>query len=427
MEVDYEAIPEILLYTIGFFLVYFFCYKRYIYSILDPLFIYIFTLSFSSVLVTSILSDRPAYMAHFFLCHAFLFIGFSLTIYLLRGYKHQTLAIAMPIKFFDYETLRLVVYALFFFYFLANVVLFYTTGFALLSDDPTIAKVENFTNGFGIIRKINFSIGSFITAGLLFFILTESRWLDISFLFIVIVLTGLEGSKSSLIRILITFILLVNHEFFRHRKDITSKIKLLLPVGIIAVFGIFLTVLFKENTDSDQVVFSFVRRLLYGADSILYFYLPVNEQYFAAFNFWQFPGHLLDQILGFLRILTPGEAFGNVMVINAFPNHTGTVVGPNTPYYIEGQIFFGYYGAFAYSLFVGFCYAFIRQYFFDTKYYSAFWFVLMCCACQQASALTIEVTLFITQMFDTVFFVLPVYLIINLIVNGKLILRKLHF
>lgn len=427
MQIDYDIIPKILFYTLGFFVVYFLCYKRYIYSILDPLFIYIFTLSFSSVLVILTLSDKPAYVAHFFICHAFLFSGFFLVTYKLKHYRQSVLLINSSSQFFDYKTLRLVVYTLFALYFLANVVLFYTTGFALLSDDPSIAKFENSIKGFGVIRKINFSVGSFLSAGLLFFILIGFRWFDIFLLLVVVIFTGLDGSKSSLLRILITFVLLKHHQLFRYKHEIFSKLKLIAPLGIIAVFSIFFTVLLKENVNSEQTVFAFVRRLLYGADSTLYFYLPVNEQYFSQFHFWQYPGHLFDQILGFLRIVVPKEAFGNVMVANALPDMNGVIVGPNTPYYIEGQIFFGYYGAFIYSAAVGGCYAFIRQYFFYTTYYSAFWMVLLCCICEQASFLNIEVTLFITQMFDTLFFVMPVYLVINLLAHGKLKLRKLHF
>lgn len=397
------------------------------YSILDPLFIYILTLSFSSVLIIFTLSDRPAYLVHFFLCNASVFTGFSMMTYQLREYRRQILPVKSPTHFFDYQTLRLVVYTLFCLYILANVVLFYTTGFALLSEDPTVAKVENFTRGFGIIRKINLSVGSFLSAGLLFFILSESRRFDILLLLVLIVLTGLEGSKSSLLRILTTFVLIVNHQLFRHKSEVIRKTKLAIPLGIVAVTGIFFTVLFKENTDFEQVTFAFIRRLLYGADSTIYFYLPVNEQYFAQFRFWQYPSHLFDQILGFLRLINSKEAFGNVMVSNALPNITGTIVGPNTPYYIEGQIFFGYYGALIYSMFVGGCYAFIREYFFYTRYYSAFWIVMLCCICEQASALNVEVSLSITLMFDTLFFVLPVYLFMSVVVQGKLKLRKFHF
>ncbi|WP_262891233.1 O-antigen polymerase [Spirosoma utsteinense] len=427
MHIDYDVIPEILFYSLAFFVLYFFCYRKYIYSILDPLFVYVFTLSFSSVLIISTLGDKPFYQAHFFICHAFFFVGFTTATYLIRSKIKQDISLSAPDQFYDFEVLRLVIYALFAFYLMANIVLFYTTGFALLSDDPTIAKVENFDKGFGIILKINWGIGSFLISGLLFFILSKARKVDIILFSIVIMLTALEGSKSSLLRILIIFMLLINHKLFLSKKKITPKFKLIVPLGIVAVLGVFFTVLFKENADSDQAIFAFVRRFLYGADSTLYFYSPVNDQYFSRFRFWEFPSHLFNQILGFLRLVPLQEALGNVMVANVLPDHKGTIVGPNTPYYIEGQIYFGYYGAFVYSLLVGGSYAFFRQYFFDSRYYSAFWFVLICSICHQASALAVEVNLFLTQAFDTCFFVIPVYIFMNLAVKGRLIVRKLHF
>lgn len=427
MLIDDTIILQVLLHATGFFVLYYMCYRKYIYSILDPLFIYVFTLSFSSVLVVNSLYERPNYILHFFLCNVFLLAGFLLMMNILRAYDRRELPITVTTSFFDYKVIQITIYILFTIYIFANIVLFFTTGFALLSDDPTLNKVEGFSKGFGIILKINWGIGSFLTAGLIFLILSKSKSIDFLLLLINVILTSLEGSKSALLRILITFTLLVNHQLFSRRRDIVNKVKIFLPLGLCALFAIFLIVLFKENVDIEEVKYAFLKRLLYGADSTLYFYTPVNEQYFAKFHFWEYPSHLFNQILSFLRLVTPQEALGNVMVGNLLPNNTGTIVGPNTPYYIEGQVYFGYYGAFVYSMVIGSCYAFIRQYFFKARYYSAFWFVLMCTLCQQATALNIEVTLFLTQLFDTCFFVIPVYIFVSLAIKGKLKFYKLHF
>lgn len=427
MIIDYEVIPTILLSAAVFFAIYFTIYRRYIYSVLDPLFVYyVFTLSFSSVLVINVLIDKPPFLIHFFLCHAFFFIGFYLSIQISKKYFYNNYRVKLPIDLFDYKIFCVTLYSLFGIYLVANIIVFYTTGFALLSDDPTIAKVENFSQGLGIILLINLGIGNFVITGLLFLVLIKPIKIDFFLLFVAVALTALEGSKAGLVRILITLMLLVNHGFFQ-KQNIIKRIKWAIPLGIVAVLSVAFTVLSKESSDSDQTLFAFIRRLLYGADSILYFYLPVNQQHFAQFHFWQYPAYFFDQILGFLRIVIPKEALGNVMVMNAFPAMNGTIVGPNTAYYIEGQIFFGYYGAFIYSMAVGATYAFIRQYYFHARYYSVFWFVLVCCVFQQASALTNEVTFFISQVFYTLFFVVPVYLFISLVMRGKIRLYKLHY
>ncbi|MEZ0485836.1 O-antigen polymerase [Fibrella aquatica] len=427
MQIDYDNLLEIILYGVGFFIVYFIFYKKYIYSPLDPLFIYVFTISFASVLVVYILEESPLSLYHFFICNLFLYFGFTLGTKWMRYKKTDLPSQTCDPTFYDKAIFRNTVYVLFCLYMLANIILFYTTGFALLSDEPTVAKVENFIKGFGIILKINWGVGSFLTAGLIYLILLEKRGVDGLLLGIIVVFTALEGSKSSLLRILITLFLLLNHAFFRDKQAIIRKIKLLAPLGIFGLFSIFFIVLFKENADSEQAIFAFVKRLLYGADSTLYFYHPVNEQYFARFHPSDYILHFLNPILTFMRLVPNEEALGNVIVMNALPGVNNMVNGPNTPYYVEGQVYFGYVGAFFYSAIIGLAYSLIREYFFNTKYYSAFWFVLICCICQQAYFLCVEVTLFITQVFDTLFFVIPTYVVVSLIMSRKIQFRRFHY
>lgn len=428
MQVDLDNLFQVLLYALGFFALYYGCYRKFIYSIFDPLFIYVFTISFASVLVVLVLEDRPADLINFFLCQLFLFVGFVLTHQWSKRWKIKSVKLLSVTELYDYSTLRLTIQILFVVYLLANIVLFFTTGFAFLSDDPTTAKVDNFAKGFGIILKINWGIGGFLGAGLLFLILSKRTWTDVAMLLVLVFFTSLEGSKSSLLRVLIAFALLINHQFFSGRKRAVRQFNMIAPIGLVILLTVFFGVFIKENSDTEQAFFSFVRRLLYGADSILFYYNPVNEQYFSRYHSWEFPGHLFNQILGFLRLVTVQEALGNIMVENALPNsNLAVIVGPNTPFYIEGQVYFGYYGALFYSLAVGGVYCFIREYYFKAQYYSAFWFVLVCCICQQAYSLSIEVTLFLTQAFDTCFFVLPVYVLTSLFLHGRLLVRKLHF
>jgi len=425
MIIDLDALPVILGYAILFFVIYYLAYRRYIFSIFDPLFIYVFTISFASVLVVFTLTDKTQYLIHFFACHLFYFLGFTFSESKFSSwYEHKKNRIFQPKEFDDNYSLQLTIYTLFGIYVLANIIMFYTTGFAFLDDDPTRAKVENYMNGFGIILKINWGIGGFLSAGLLYLILNWKQRSAMAMLLVVVFFTALEGSKSSLLRILITFGLLATHSLFSSNQRILQWFYRLAPIGLIILMSVFFAVLFKENQDSEQAAFAFVKRLLYGADSILFFYLPENEQYFSTYHFWQYPAHLFNQILGFLRLVNVNEAMGNIMVLNTLPSsYTGVIVGPNTPYYIEGQVYFGYYGAFAYSFLIGAIYAFVRVYFFNSPYRTAFWFVLAACICQQAMFLSIEVTLFLTQAFDTCFFVLPVYVLVNFALYGKLNVR----
>ncbi|GAB4036928.1 O-antigen polymerase [Spirosoma jeollabukense] len=424
MYIDVDLLPEIFLQAALFLSLYSLLYKKYIYSIFDPLFLYVFTLSFSSVLVVNVLADsQPNFAYHFFWCQLFFFSGFSIITYIYQNTTEESKTNDLS-KFNDYKTFRVILYILCALFFLTNIVLFVTKGFALLSEDPSDAKVENFTKGFGLIARINKSVGVFVLTGLFFSLYYKPKTTDFVLIIISIALKSLTGAKSAFVDVVITAALIANHSVFRYNRKITSALKLMTPLGIVGIFIVSFTVFIKESTDSEQAVLKFVLRLLYGADSTLYFYRPVNEQYFAQFRFWEYPAYLFNSILSFFRLVPGIEANGNVMVLNVIENQSLVFSGPNTPYYIEGQIYFGYYGAYLYSLVIGACFAYSREVFFNKKFSSAFTFVFMSCVIIQASAITIEASYGLTKIFETYFFVIPIYVLVNFAVHGRIKWRK---
>lgn len=424
MELSYDILPEILIYFFGFFVIMYLLYCKYIFSIIDPLFIFIFTTSFASVLVITVLNDILP-IIHFFACQVFLFGGFAFVSSKFRlpvAQKTQTSLEGVSV-------LEMTVLLLFILYFTGNLIVFFTKGFTLLSDRPSNSKVADFQGGFGIFRKINWSAGGFITAGLLYLYLKERHVKHLVLLLCVVFFTALEGSKGSLLKVLISFSFLVYHPIFNGKKDVLKFFNRYIPIGLIALFFIFFVVLFKENDSPELAIFAFVRRLLYSGDSILYYYTPINENYFARYNFMDYPSYISSTILGFLRLAPYKEAFGNVMVENVFPDFAKAevIVGPNTPFYIEGKIFFGYYGAFIYSFFVGGLYATIRGIYFSLTNPSAFLFVFLCSLCQLSGTLITDTSLFVTILFDTCFFVFPAYILACFIVEKRLIVSRIFF
>lgn len=427
MEVSYEIIPEILGFSLSLGIIYFFLYKRYLFSVIDPLFIFIFNTTFSSVLIIEVV-EEPKFIFHFFLCQLFLYLGFAFV-----QEKTKTYAIIKKpqdeYRFYDVDLLELTVYCLAFLYILANSVLFYTKGSALLTDNPTEAKVANFQQGFGIFRKINWSVGGVLGIGLIYLNLTQQNKRYQLLLLILVFFTALEGSKSSLLKIVFSAALLFFHPYFQKKQAIIRPYFKYIPVAIVGLFTVFFIVLFKENDTPELALLAFLRRLLYGADSVLYFYNDINQDYFSQYRFWQYPAYILNPILGFFRIVPYNEAFGNVMVENSLPPDTilDVIVGPNTSFYIEGQIFFGYLGGILYSGLVGGAYAFLRWIYFSLKKSPAFLFVFFCYVCQLASILLIDVNLFVAQLFDTCFFVLPIYIGVCFIKHKKIVIRRPQF
>lgn len=425
MSVDSSIVSGILLAACGFFLVYYFLYRKYIFSIADPLFLHIFNASFSSVLVINTVQE-PRYITHFFVCQLFLFVGFALVQE--TAVNNKSSLINRSFNFYDLDLLRYSVYTLFGVYICANLITLYVKGFALLSDNPNLAKVSNFQGGFGIFRKINWVLGSFLSAGLVILYFIETKRIYIVLLIILALFTALEGYKSSLMRIILSAVLLINHPYFSHNVRIIKKLKKYLPLVILAIAAVLYTVFSKNSADVSQTGFLFLQRLLYGADSVLYFYRPQNEYLLTQYNFFDYLKHITNPVLGLFRLSDYEEALGNIMVENIIPPGVtlDVIVGPNSPFYIEGQVYFGYYGAFLYSFFIGGVYSYIRQTFFSLRQGSFFLLALGCALCFHGSNILIESTLFITTCFDTCFFVIPVYVAMCFLLNGKIVIRSVR-
>ena len=180
MEIDYNVIPKIVLLALSFLIVYFFAYRKILYSVVDPLFIWVFTTAFSSVLVLDVLSDWND-IIHFFASQACLCIGMHFGRYVFTRKNLKELRVDYIINIEDFEILRSTTYLLLCIYILSNVFIGYSKGYALFSDVPTESKIANFQNGFGIFRKISWSAGTFVSTSLFFLFLTENRRKDLFF------------------------------------------------------------------------------------------------------------------------------------------------------------------------------------------------------------------------------------------------------
>ena len=423
MEINFDVLPVIILWVLLLFGVYILLYRKFIYSIIDPLFIWVSTTAFASVLVIEVVPDIIDVL-HFFGCQLCLWIGFFIA-YRTSGFETKTnFQLQRLSNFSGYGVLRWLTYILLSIYVISNLYIAYSKGFALLSDAPSESKVANFQEGFGIFRKINWSLGTFTSTSLVFLFLSKRRRIDLVCLTIVVLFTSLEGSKGALLQIAISVGVVFYHPAFSEQRQIFARYKRFAPLAFIGIMGVFFTVLFKENDGVDEAFFAFIRRLLYSADSVLYFYLPVNIDYFSTYQPLDYISHIVNPILGFFRLQPYQEALGNTMVDNLRPpGSTSTVtVGPNTPFYIDGRIYFGYFLAFPYSVLIGYLYAIIRIHFFSLLRTTAFYFVFMGSFCHLASAIITDINLAVTQLFDLSFFVIPAFVVISFSLTRKLVI-----
>lgn len=427
MAISFDLLPELIGYSILMGIIYFLLYYRYIYSIVDPLITFVITCGFGSVLVIEALDD-PKQVIHFFVCQLCVFIGFAWVQQRTGNPALRKVWQEVDVRS-DIALLRSLVYVFLAIYLLSNLFLFYTKGIALLSDTPSSDKVTNYQGGFGLFRKINLAIGGVASTGLTFLYLDRMRKHDLVWLIVMMLVGSLEGSKGALVRYVLCFSMFLYHPAFRHRRDLLKRLQRLAPLALVGVFGVFFTVLFRENSTTDEALLAFVRRLLYGADVILFYYQPANVDYFARFSAWDYPSYVLNPIVGFFRLTPYQEAFGNVMVENSLPPGVtlDVILGPNSPFYTEGQIFFGYYGAFFYSLLVGALTSYLRALYFSLVKCSAFMLVLMNVITLYSLSFLTDVRMTVGMLFDTILFVVPLYVVISLLIRHRFVIRRIRF
>lgn len=407
-----DALPRLAALALLFLIVFGGLYRRYIVSVFDPLFVFTFTTAFASVLVVEVLKT-PSPIIHFFVCQLCLFAGFASV----RPVADITPTGPESQPAHEVDRLRLMLYGFLGLYIAANLIVFSVNGIPLLSPVPTSAKVAYFKDGFGLVRKINWTIGGFLITGLLYLYLLEKKRLYLMGLGLVAVGLVFEGSKSSLLRIIFAFTLLVYHPLLRSQTRLLKSFRRFIPYGIGALAVVFLGILSRENNGLTSALSAFLKRLLYSGDPVLYYYLPVNQIHFAEYGPADYLTYVTNQITGFLRLTPYWDAFGNVMLRNILPPGTppDQYVGPNTPFYIEGQIFFGYFGAFILSGILGVLVGGIRRMYFRYRGASAFWFIFLCYLCQIATTLFIDTRMGVGFLFDVFVFILPVYWVMRLV------------
>ena len=421
MQIDYDIIQEVLLYSAGFLAVFFFLYHRYILSLFDPLFTYIYITGFSSVLIISIVNE-PKYVIHYFVCQFFLFLGF-LTVQKLPIVPTSA---KVTFNFYNRDLLEVTVYALFILYVVTNLFVIYSRGTALFSSDPT-AREKIFEEGFGTFRRINGGAGSFICAGLTILYLTKPSRIFLAFLAVLTFFTALEGTKSSLLRIVVIVAALVYHPYFRQNKVITDNVKKYAPMGVLLVGSLFIYILTKES--NNDAFLAVVTRLVAGADGLLYLYAPQNEYILTNYHPIDYISFILNPIIGFFHIVPYTEPFGSIIVANTYASEFKSLVylAPNTPFFIEGQIFFGYSGAFIYSFFIGAIFSAIRRFFLTLSQASYFALALASTFILHSGNILIEATYFVKTCFDTCLFAMPVYVFVCFAFNQKVVFRRLKF
>jgi hypothetical protein len=204
--------------------------------------------------------------------------------------------------------------------------------------------------------------------------------------------------------LLFVFILasLTHHEAFR-AWGATARLKQWTkPVMVAAVTWAVAVLYIEGGAGIGEAATRLLVRILFYGDMVLHYYHPDVIAHFAQYGPLTYLTDMLNPILGMLRLVPYREPLGYTMVgLLAGQNTPGTVVGPNTCFYVAGHIYFGGAGGFFYSMFIGYSVSFARKLFFSRPKIGVIAFVSLLATSIHIAALPLDAQYFVTLMFDT--------------------------
>lgn len=352
-----EKLPLLLLLSGLFLLLYFTAYRKRIFSIFDPLSIMAVTQAASSVMAIALIS-QASMLWQFMLSQAAFTLGVVLA-------PVQSLPKGPTSSWSkgDIYFAEWVVMVLFSILVAANVWLGLSAGFPLFSDDPSLTKFSTFTGGLGLVRRINWGIGTFVpTASLLLGIRGCHRRLFWGVFVASMIISSLGGSKGALLVYLEIIV------FVLFRKDIVSDAVarrlngalkgLALIAGLLALFVLYISI-----HDPALAAGALLKRVLYAGDVIIYYYQPAIMREFAKLGPVDYIIAMLNPLLGELRLAEYQFPLGYQMLLIYFKNgeQPSAVLGPNTTFFVVGHIYFGWFFGIIYSGCVGYIVSKVRS------------------------------------------------------------------
>ena len=358
---------RILAETSAIFLILFLIYRKHIFHLFDPLLFYLVAQSFT-IELAFIVIDNIQYLINFLGCELCFIIGFLFAAGKpLQKNNFKASALFKTPDVFEISVLKW--YAIFGFIILliANIIFIKVNGLIILADNPSAAKVESYTsgNGLGIVRRMNFGLLYFVGISIAAMFLIKNRFKYIILLVILVLIIATSGSKGALFYFIILIAFLSS--FTDIRKSLSFK-KLKVASSLILILAIFLIAILISSGSTDDTfqdkLFKLVTRFLFFGDSIIYYYHNSTITYFSHYNIKDFFIDEFNSILGLFRLTTYSQPLG-FRLMNFYYNINQDTFGPNIPYYIKGNIYFGYYGAFIYSFIVGCVVGFIRRLFYS--------------------------------------------------------------
>jgi hypothetical protein len=382
-------------------------YRRFIFSLFDPLCLFLAVPVADSVLI--FLLPWPPELK-------WQYAGYVVAFWLGFCVKGRLSARHPRIRFSSSSlfTLELTVLIMFVIIIAANLYVGASVGFPLLSKDPSVAKVISLTGGFGIVRRVNMGPYLFFSCGcLLMAMIGYKRRLVLTLLFMATIPVALNGSKGVLLPLIYILAFLLWHSGVTGETRLPRHARKYL-------FGIFfsaaivaLIVTTKDQGGIGNGISSLFMRLLLSGDTVL-LYFARRQDIIASVDpgLFGFLHYLLGDTLGILRISDYQQALGSIII------GSDDGFGPNAQYFVQADLFFGPYYGLLYAFATGYVAAWFRSSFLSLATDSAMRFTFQLMLAVTALDLAIEPGLFVVRVATIALFVGPAWLVARLIQAG---------
>jgi len=170
-------------------------------------------------------------------------------------------------------------------------------------------------------------------------------------------------------------------------------------------FAVAFAVVIRDTGSLIEGSISFVRRLLFSADVVLFYYPrrgAIPELNNAGLL--EYFKYLLDPTLGLFRLKEYAAPLGTIIAGNLDMGF-----GPNAQYFVRADIFFGPVAGCLYCLVIGYIAGFVRKKFFTVKTANPLVFSFVLFAAFSAFVLAIESQMFVGEIVDAALVVFPLW------------------
>lgn len=377
-------------------------YNRFRFTVLDSLVFFML----AQIANLSIIVTFP--MDHILRWHLLsymlaLWIGFAFNGRPLKGVARPLLDAT---SFHHLRLLMMVLAAVIIF---ANLYLGVTAGFPLLSSNPSEAKFTVYSGGLGLVRRLNMGPYIFLCAGCSLMIARGvcRRQMALT-LASATLLNLMSGSKSALLPVLFSLSFAFSHPGAGLSQAIRRKTTMNLGILLGAAAILAALVATKDQGGLQGGLQQLVIRLLYNAD-VVFYYVPRRDEIAALVSphFSGFLHNAFGEVLGLLRLSDYDAALGSVI-------QNTDVGGTNVQYFVQADLFMGPVLGVIYCMIIGYAISWLRANFLRNHYRSALLAATALYFALIASDMATEFGLFVSEVFITAVFILPLYVLIVL-------------